>query len=1114
MSARGGGSPPRTTGRGRALGATLLAAPLLLAILAALVAGPARAPAQASCPTPSGDSVTFEFIDHDVQRAAVPAGVDRVTAEVRGGHGGYTSNTGKGGRPGLVEGSIPVSAGDCLEVYVGGYGGGSRWGFGFGGVRGEMWAQGHDGDGGAGASAVVVDGTAMIVAGGGGGGGGNGATEFHGGAGGDGAGGAGPGTPNGGNGGNGQGVPVIAPFSLGGIGGAEEGHGGAGGANGYTDVFAGAGGGGGAGWHGGGGGGAWQGTAPNTLTKPVGGGGGGGGDSYADPSVERAVFSVANVDCPEGGHGPECDGEVVLTWVQEPANVIPYMGGGQEATITTQFAAPLTAKVTAASGEPLSGTEVEFELPDSGPSGEFTTGGRTASATTDANGLANSPPIVANDVGGGWSATASVEGVSRAARFPLQNDPATTHMRLLGTTAAPVSGQQVRFVASVAAAPSSAGIPQGVVQFEVDGAPLGGAVQLGPTGLAESDPIALDVGKHQVAARYEGTPEFESASAELALPVERALAAVSLSSSENPVPAGELVTITAQIGAASPGSIGPDAPTGSVRFAIDGGEPGPPVPVDPSGAAATSLTLEAGHHLVTATYSGDSQLQAAASELIQVAGNEVTATEVTSSDPAAAYGEPLSLTALVRGPGPLAGAVTFSASSGAGEARVLCEDVEVEIVSLDGVAECEPADPLEPGEYSIRADYTPAQAGVSPSSGRMVQQIVRAPVEAMTVATPDPMVYGSDYELETVIATPVVADPDGSVRFAIDGSPVGQPVPLGPFGATLSGDALPGLAAGPHVVASTYEGSARFQPATSGAILVVDAAPTVTSLASSRQGAPARAPVRFTADVALDGGGTGQVEGEVQFWLDGEPFGPPVPVENGSATSQPTTGLARGEHDVRAWFSSPGNFGPSTAELIQRTGPPKPRIRQLPCPPARILLTDVHHAGGVTFVNGVADRRLPGRRVAIRRGSRTVAWTNVLADGTFWARITHGDRFSAAGAYSARVAGAKSRWRRSRAIRVVKRRPLGQRTEGKPRVRLRIDVAAKRLVLGRQLGCGPRSAKEIRRVRSPGKGGARTLALRRPKAGRPFAVYRVFAPNRRHYSPPIVIRARGSARSG
>src|SRR5690606_11406554 len=82
-------------------------------------------------------------------------------------------------------------------------------------------------------------------------------------------------------------------------------------------------------------------------------------------------------------------------------------------------------------------------------------------------------------------------------------------------------------------------------------------------------------------------------------------------------------------------------------------------------------------------------------------------------------------------------------------------------------------------------------------------------------------------------------------------------------------------------------------------------------------------------------------------------------------------------------------------------------------------------------------------------GSRTVGWTNVLTDGTFWARIAHGDRFSAAGAYSARVAGATSRRRPAGAIRIVKRRPPGQRTKGRPRVTLRIDVAAKRLVLGR-----------------------------------------------------------------
>lgn len=1098
----------RTTRRGRALAAALFA--LLVLAAGALATRPTQAPAQQqSCPAPSGDSITLHYMGDEVQRVGVPAGVDKVRAQVRGAHGGATSSTGLGGRGGQVEGVIPVSPGECLEVYVAGYGGGSRFGFGWGGERGTQAFFGRDADGGGGASAIVIGDAPMIVAGGGGGGGGNGAAEFDGGAGGDGAGGDGPGTPNGGDGGNGQGVPVNQYYNLGGLGGYESGHDGASGESlpWYDDLneFAGAGGGGGGGWHGGGEGAAWI-----TGSKPVGGGGGGGGDSYAHPSVESPIFSVPTVDCLVNGMGSQCTGEVVLSWELEPASITPYMGGGQSATISTEFLSPLGAKVIAATGAPLANIDVEFTLPDTGPSGGFVAGGRTAIATTNELGIATSPRIVANDLGGNWAATASVAGLSTQATFPLHNDPAKTSMGLFPTALPAVSGQEVRFVANVVASPSGAGVPQGLVQFEVDGEPLGGGVELGPTGLAESDPIALEAGNHRVAAKYEGTAEFESTTTEIAPPVEKALATVSLSSSQNPVPAGEQTTITAQIGVAPPGSLGPGEPTGSVQFAVDGEDAGPPVPVALDGTAAQDLTFSAGRHIVTATYSGDAQLRTAVGEMAQVVGNAVTATEVESSDPAATYGEPFTLIATVSSDSAstdLGGAVTFSVSTDE-DTQVVCEDVALGEVAGEWTAECTPAGPLEPGEYRIVAEYTPAESGVSASSGQMIQQIMRAPVEATTVATPDPLVYGSDYELETVITAPVAADPDGAVRFEIDGSPVGQPVPLGPFGATLSGDALPGLNAGPHVVSSTYEGSTRFAPATSTAALSVDPAPTATSLTSSRQGAPARSPVTFTADVELSGAGAGELGGVVQFWLDGEPFGPPVPVENGSATSRPATDLTPGEHDVRAWFSSPGNFGPSTAELIQRTGPPRPRIRQLPCPPARVLLADVHHAGGVTFLSGVADRRLQGRRVAIRHGSRTVGWTNVLTDGTFWARIAHGDRFSAAGAYSARVAGAKSRRRPAGAIRIVKRRPPGQRTKGRPRVTLRIDVAAKRLVLGRQIGCGPGSVKEIRRVRSPGKGGVRTVTLHRPKAGRPFAVYRVFSPNRRHYSPPIVVRAR------
>jgi len=1097
------------TGR-RLAGALAPTVAVLVVSFAALLGEPPRAPAQGSCPPPSAETVTLGYVGDQVQPVGVPAGVDKVVVEVRGGHGGGEEHTGQGGQGGLVDGTIPVSPGDCLEVHVGGYGAGEGWGYGSGGDRGTQDGPGRDGTGGGGGSAIVRGGAALIVAGGGGGGGGNGAAEFDGGAGGDGAGGDGPGTPGGSDGGNGQGVPVRFFINLGGLGGGAGGTDGDGGENGYADLFAGAGGGGGGGSNGGGGAAAWQGSGYSNIERPVGGGGGGGGDSHAADAVTGVVFSVAGVDCPTGGGSADCDGQVKLSWVLEPAHVAPYAGAGQSTPITSPFPKPLEAKVTAADGSPVAGTAVEFELPSSGGYAEFADSGETtATATTDANGIATSPDFEAGDVAGNWSATATVDGVSAPARFPLRTAPATTSIALHSTASPSVSGQPISLIAVVGASPSSAGTPQGHVNFELDGVAIGDPVPVNSVGIAESEPTELAAGNHQAAARFEGTPEFTSVNAEIAQPVERGAAAVALSSSPNPSTGGAPVTFAATVAAIPPAT---GTPTGAVRFSVDGDPVGPDVPLDPAGNAEASFAVSEGHHLVEARYLGDGQFRAASGVLVQAAGDEITATEVSSSDPTSTYGEPVTFTAILSGPGPLAGAVTFRSLTDQEGETILCEDVEVDLVSLDGEAECVPDPPIEPGEHRIAANFSPAEQGVSPSSGQTAQHVGPAPTTSQAVATPSPITFGSPFELHTdITAPPAAGTPDGLVRFSVDGLPSGPPVAVGPLGATLPSNALPPLPGGAHSFTAAYAGSERFARSTAAGILVVDPVQTAVALETSRQDAPAGRPVTFTATVSPAGPGSDAIEGEVQFSVDGATRGDPVPVDEGVARSAPISDLARGEHDVRASFSSSGDFAPSEASLIQEIAPPVPPRVTFPCPPTRVVLADVHRHRGRMLVSGAAARGLVGRRVSIVRGQRVVGWTNVLADGTFWTRLPRPESRQGPSRYWARVAGSRSkRLVPHPRVGLVKRRPTGERRgHARVRVTVRVSGAVKRLVLGRQLQCGKASSTRLRRVRVRRHNERRvTVKLPRPGAGEPFTVYRLWTPGRRSYSPAIIVRAR------
>lgn len=150
-----------------------------------------------------------------------------------------------------------------------------------------------------------------------------------------------------------------------------------------------------------------------------------------------------------------------------PATITAAGATSQDATVGGSYAQPLQARVTDAGGNPVQGATVTFAiLPGSTGAGAGFSGG-APSATTDSNGLAASPPLVANGVPGRFTATASVAGLSTVATYFLDNhsaaaklqvlsarDPKATvgtryrwslRVRLLGADGQPIEGAAVSF---------------------------------------------------------------------------------------------------------------------------------------------------------------------------------------------------------------------------------------------------------------------------------------------------------------------------------------------------------------------------------------------------------------------------------------------------------------------------------------------------------------------------------------------------------------------------------------------------------------------------------------------------------------------------------------------
>jgi predicted outer membrane repeat protein len=96
-------------------------------------------------------------------------------------------------------------------------------------------------------------------------------------------------------------------------------------------------------------------------------------------------------------------------------------GSGQSAIAGAAFTTALSARVTDAYGNNVSGATVVFTAPGSGASGTFSGGGTSASAQTNASGIATAPALTANVTTGQYSVSASVQGVQSSATFTLTN---------------------------------------------------------------------------------------------------------------------------------------------------------------------------------------------------------------------------------------------------------------------------------------------------------------------------------------------------------------------------------------------------------------------------------------------------------------------------------------------------------------------------------------------------------------------------------------------------------------------------------------------------------------------------------------------------------------------
>ncbi len=255
-----------------------------------------------------------------MQTFTVPPGIMSINIECYGGQGAtaISAAPGTGGLGAYVVGTMAVTPGQVLNIFVGGQGSIANGGYNGGGVGGT------DAGGGGGASDVRAGGTALvdrvIVSGGGGGGGVSSdgcPAVFNGGNGGAGGGLAGANgmmSPTGGGGFGGSvgtgGAPGIGCSNFLGMPGTVS-NGGEGQAIGCSNFPSGGGGGGGF-VAGGGGGGGSLGTTGCSGNEKGGGGGGAGGSSFTGTMTNVTLTQGVNVG----------NGSVTITWTGSPTSCV------------------------------------------------------------------------------------------------------------------------------------------------------------------------------------------------------------------------------------------------------------------------------------------------------------------------------------------------------------------------------------------------------------------------------------------------------------------------------------------------------------------------------------------------------------------------------------------------------------------------------------------------------------------------------------------------------------------------------------------------------------------------------------------------------------------------
>ncbi len=487
-----------------------------------------------------------------------------------------------------------------------------------------------------------------------------------------------------------------------------------------------------------------------------------------------------------------------------------------------------------------------------------------------------------------------------------------------------VVGQPVTFTAVVTTNAPGTAAPTGTVTFK-DGNTTLTTVNLQLMGgqyQASYTTSSLALGNHTINAVYNGNTQVNTGTASLPYTINPVGTNLGLTAAPNPAVVGQQVSFTATVSDVAPGT---GTPVGSVTFK-DGNTTLGTVPLNNSNQAIFNTSgLAAGSHNITATYNPSSPNFGTSSNSLTEVVNFASATTLNSSPNPSSFGQNVTFTITVQpgagqtGAGRPTGTVTLTDTT----TSTTLTTINLPAGSGNVVTVTYQTSTLAVGTHAVVAMYNPAAGSNFNASASTTDNQAVQSVSGMTLtSSQNPQGFGQPVTFSaTVSATsPGAQTPTGTVTF----TDTTTNATLGTGTLTMTGPTsavatltLSSLGVGPHHIVASYPGDGATAAATANLTETIQQAATTTALSSSVNPSVVGQAVTFTATVTPAGGGT--PTGIVTFTdLSTSTTLGFVSLTGGMATLT-TSGLARGTHNIQAFYNGSATFGSSPSNVVTQS---------------------------------------------------------------------------------------------------------------------------------------------------------------------------------------------------